>query len=236
MKKILLILGLSSFFLAGCAATQPSSKTAQQQQWQAKNIKSNVNALNQAPQFRGKIRVTSEIIDGNVLLMGQAVDEDNRQMVESYVQDLQGVKDTYNQIRIGKPISFDQISYDIWLTTRVKSALLSDDRLDNYNIKVVTENKEVFLMGKITTEKAEIAADIASRIDKVSKVIKAFTYTSEQKATTKATQEPNDNTAELSSNPDDQPAVEINDTGALEDHQVPIVEESVTPIDESDVM
>lgn len=237
MKKILLILGLSSLFLAGCASTQSSSSSAQQQQWQEKNIKSNVNALNQAPQFRGKIRVTSEIIDGSVLLMGQAVDEQSQQEVEAYVQDLQGVKKTYNQIRIGKPISFDQISYDIWLTTRVKSALLSDNRLDNYTIKVVTENKEVFLMGKVPQSKADIAAEIASHIDKVSNVIKAFTYVNEQqadKAPAKTTTESAAATTQLDD--DTQPAVEIHDANLPNDEAAPIFEESTAPIDESDAM
>lgn len=175
MKKSILILCISSLLLAGCA-TQSNQESAQQQQWQEKNIQSNINALNQAPQYKGKIRVTSQINDGEVLLLGQAIDDDNKQSVEGYVQNLQGVKKTYNQIRIGKPISFDQISYDIWLTTRVKSALLSDNRLDKYSIIVTTENKEVFLAGRIPTEEAQIAADIARKIDGVSKVVKAFKY------------------------------------------------------------
>lgn len=177
MKKAILVLCISSLFLGGCSTIQNSSTTDQQQQWQEKNIKSNINALNQAPQYKGKIRVTSEINNGDVLLMGQSINDETKQLVEAYVQNLQGVKKTYNQIRLGSPISFDDISYDIWLTTRVKSALLSDNRLDQYSIKATTENKEVFLMGNISKEKAQLAADIASKIEGVSKVVKAFNYT-----------------------------------------------------------
>ena len=242
MKKNILILCISSLLLAGCA-TQSSQESAQQQQWQEKNIQSNINALNQAPQYKGKIRVTSEINDGEVLLMGQAIDDDNKQSVEGYVQNLQGVKKTYNQIRIGKPISFDQISYDVWLTTRVKSALLSDNRLDKYLIKVTTENKEVFLTGRIPAEEAQIAADIARKIDGVSKVVKAFKYITHdsseiQKEVTNnnSNEAPHDSSSNTSNNQSLMDNGELIDSQDINQDSTPIIEDSTSSINEDDVV
>lgn len=242
MKKSILILCISSLLLAGCA-TQSNQESAQQQQWQEKNIQSNINALNQAPQYKGKIRVTSQINDGEVLLLGQAIDDDNKQSVEGYVQNLQGVKKTYNQIRIGKPISFDQISYDIWLTTRVKSALLSDNRLDKYSIRVTTENKEVFLTGRIPAEEAQIAADIARKIDGVSKVVKAFKYITHnasgvQKEVTNNNS--NETTHDSSSNTSNNQSLMDNsgltDSQYINQDSTPIIEDPTSSINEDDVI
>lgn len=234
MKKNAIILCLSSIFLiTGCTSIGNTSTPAQQQ-WQEKNIQSNINALNQAPQYRGKVRVTSEITSaGHILLLGQSVDEDNKQYIEGYVKNLPNVDTVYNQIRISKPLSFQQISHDIWLTTKVKSALLSDDRLDQYNIKVTTENREVFLIGNISEEAAQIAADVASRIEDVSKVIKAFNYVNTPTIQSKPAPSSNSNetNSALEKDKSISPKVEqLNNNSAT-----PIIEEIDTPIDETDV-
>jgi len=44
------------------------------------------------------------------------------------------------------------------------------------NIKVVTENSEVFLIGIVTSEEGKAAAQLASQVDGVKKVITLFTY------------------------------------------------------------
>ena len=43
------------------------------------------------------------------------------------------------------------------------------------NIKVVTENGEVFLLGNVTQQQANAAIDIARNVDGVERVIKALT-------------------------------------------------------------
>ncbi|MGO2342733.1 BON domain-containing protein [Vibrio litoralis] len=241
MKKNVVILCLSSLFLvAGCASTGNSSDPAQQQQWQEKNIQSNINALNQAPQYRGKIRVTSEITSaGHILLLGQSVDEDNKQYIEGYVKNLPNVDKVYNQIRIAKPLSFQQISHDIWLTTKVKSALLSDDRLDKYSIKVTTENKEVFLIGNISEEGAQIAADVASKIEDVSKVIKAFNYVSSPSIESKPAPASNSNEPNPASSTleeDKNTSKELDPLNDSNGTATPIIEDVGTPINETDVL
>lgn len=244
MKKNILILISFLFVLNGCAQFQSDKEN--QRQWQEKSINSNVDALNHSPQFSGKIRVTSEVNNGAVILIGQATNEETKQKVESYVQTLPGVKKTYNQIRVRPLISFNQISKDVWLTTKVKSAILSEDKLDNYTIKVVTENSEVFLIGSAPPEEAEIAANIAGKVAGVKKVVKAFTYTpsntkisnhsttnnfnTEDTSTTKASNEPSNNRA----TPDNQDNI-ANGSTEVTDNSGAIIEEPNPLIDESDV-
>ncbi|MDT1862837.1 BON domain-containing protein, partial [Acinetobacter baumannii] len=58
----------------------------------------------------------------------------------------------------------------------VRSQLLSTDQVKSSNVKVTTENSEVFLMGLVTDREGRAAADIASRVSGVSRVTTAFTY------------------------------------------------------------
>ncbi|MDU2496187.1 MAG: BON domain-containing protein [Klebsiella grimontii] len=65
---------------------------------------------------------------------------------------------------------------DTWITTKVRSQLLGTDQVKSSNVKVTTENGEVFLMGLVTDREGRAAADIASRVSGVSRVTTAFTY------------------------------------------------------------
>ncbi|MDK7090480.1 BON domain-containing protein, partial [Escherichia coli] len=78
------------------------------------------------------------------------------------------------ELTIGPKISFAQISKDSWITTQVKSKMLVDGRVKATDVKVISENGEVFLLGTLTHAQADAAADIASKISGVKKVIKVF--------------------------------------------------------------
>ncbi|MEX4611576.1 BON domain-containing protein, partial [Haemophilus influenzae] len=51
-----------------------------------------------------------------------------------------------------------------------------DGRVKATDVKVISENGEVFLLGNVTQSQANAAADIASKISGVKKVIKVFKY------------------------------------------------------------
>src|SRR5699024_11752409 len=69
-----------------------------------------------------------------------------------------------------------EASNDTWITTKVRSQLLTSDLVKSSNVKVTTENGEVFLMGLVTEREAKAAADIASRVSGVKRVTTAFTF------------------------------------------------------------
>jgi len=115
-------------------------------------------------------------LNGKMLVVGQAPTEYLRDSVIKILSNVRGVSEVYNQIRITNTTSVLTKSNDAWLTSKVKVALLADDRVDGTNIKVVTENGEVFLMGLVTPQEANIAVDIARNISGVNRVIKAFEY------------------------------------------------------------
>ncbi len=87
-----------------------------------------------------------------------------------------GANEVYNEIRQGQPIGLGEASNDTWITTKVRSQLLTSDLVKSSNVKVTTENGEVFLMGLVTEREAKAAADIASRVSGVKRVTTAFTF------------------------------------------------------------
>ncbi|MCB5228111.1 divisome-associated lipoprotein YraP [Alishewanella sp. 16-MA] len=118
------------------------------------------------------LNVTS--YNGVILLTGQAKSEQVREQAQRLVQDIASVKMVHNQIRLGNNTSLTTRTRDSWIGTKVKSKLLADDDVSGLNIKVVTENAEVFLMGLVGGPEADKAVDIARNVEGVVRVIKAF--------------------------------------------------------------
>jgi osmotically-inducible protein OsmY len=115
-------------------------------------------------------------VNGSVLVVGQAPNSYLRDNAIKAINEVKGIKQLHNQIRISNTTSFTTKTNDVWLTSKVKTALFGSDELDAINIKVVTENGEVFLMGLVAKAKADIAVDIARNVGGVNRVFKIFEY------------------------------------------------------------
>jgi osmotically-inducible protein OsmY len=89
---------------------------------------------------------------------------------------VEGTTEVFNEVRQGQPIGLGTASSDTWITTKVRSQLLGSDQVKSSNVKVTTENGEVFLLGLVTDREGKAAADIASRVSGVKKVTTAFTF------------------------------------------------------------
>lgn len=115
-------------------------------------------------------------VNGSVLIIGQAPNTYLRDQAIKIINNINGVVRVHNQIRLGNLTSITTQTNDVWLTSKVKSALFASDEVNGSAIKVITENAEVFLMGLVTKKEADIAVNITRNISGVNSVYKAFEY------------------------------------------------------------
>ncbi len=185
--------GCAGLFVAGAATTVNlvTDTRSAKEIWNDSALESEVAGMGNKAPYVGNVRVVASSQRGTVVLMGQANTEALSSQLESQVKGLSGVKRVYNQIRIKQPLSFTQISNDSWLTTKVKSALLTDQRLNGVKVKVITEDSEVYLLGYVSKEHADIATELARNVSGVKQVIRAFQFSEQQeKLNTEAEAEP----------------------------------------------
>lgn len=170
--------GCAGLFIAGAATTANivTDTRTTKEIWQDNNIEFEIAALGNKAPFKGQVRVVASSYNGTVVLMGQAPTQALVNDLESKARDVEGVKNVHNQIKLKKTLSVTEISNDSWITTKVKSALLTDSELNGVKVKVITEDSEVFLFGYVTAEQANRATDIARNISGVKQVIKGFQY------------------------------------------------------------
>ncbi len=111
---------------------------------------------------------------GYVLLAGQVNDDALKSGATKVVRKVQGVRRIYNELEIGPPSSAIKRTTDAYITTRIKSELLSSSDIEGTRIKVVTENGVVYLMGLVTQQEADLISDKAARVSGVRRVVRLF--------------------------------------------------------------
>ncbi|KPD21304.1 division/outer membrane stress-associated lipid-binding lipoprotein [Idiomarina abyssalis] len=120
-------------------------------------------------------RVIAVSYDTNVLLIGQVPSESLKRRAEDVIKDTNGINKIFNQLRIGSKASATVRAGDSWITSKVKLKFANNKSIDATNIKVVTENGEVFLLGHVSQAEADAAVEVARNVDGVERVIKALT-------------------------------------------------------------
>jgi osmotically-inducible protein OsmY len=122
----------------------------------------------------GGIAVTS--YNRKVLLTGQVPDERTRTEAASIVGRVDNVLSVHNELKVSGRVSLGTAAADTSITTRVKAALIDARDVQANTIKVVTEAGIVYLMGIVTRAEGDRAAQVASRVSGVQRVVTVFEY------------------------------------------------------------
>ena len=112
--------------------------------------------------------------NGYVLIAGEVPTQSLKDEASNVVRQIEGVRRIYNELAIGPKSSSGTAANDVWLTTKVKTALLTDSEVPSLRVKVVTENGVVYLMVLLSTEEANRAATAAAEVDGIKRVVRLF--------------------------------------------------------------
>jgi osmotically-inducible protein OsmY len=123
------------------------------------------------------ISVTS--MNGVVLLTGQTPSESQRQTALAIARSFDEVKQVVNEIQIAGKAGLGSQMNDAGLTAKVKTRLFQANNLDATRVKVVSEDRSVYLMGLITETEANSAVQAAREVKGVRRVVKVFEYLAE---------------------------------------------------------
>lgn len=119
-------------------------------------------------------RVSATSYNQIVLLTGQTPTEELRKRAADYASRIAKVRHVYNELEIRAPLTAMQVSADGLTTTKVKSKLLTVRDLKSTDVKVVTENGVVFLMGLLDQATGDTVAEVVAGVAGVRKVVKLF--------------------------------------------------------------
>jgi len=148
---------------------------------QAEDLAIEIKAFNRFRERFKSNQVSLSVVSFNriALVTGYVPDEATKAEAARLVSSIENVRTSFNEIMVGLPPSIRTYGSDTILTTRVKASMLEAKDLQANVIKVYTESSTVFLMGIVTEREANRAADIASRVSGVRRVVRAFETISE---------------------------------------------------------
>lgn len=124
--------------------------------------------------LKKKIHANVTSFNQVVLITGEVLSSDLREHVISLIQGIPNIKRIHNELVVADLTSFGSRSADSLITSKVKTKMVGIKGLDATRVKVVTENKSVYLMGLVTKKEAELAVDVARNVKDVKQVVKIF--------------------------------------------------------------
>lgn len=186
MTRKCLFLLVSLFGLSGCAAIvlggatvgavsmaedkRPVAVQIDDTTWQGKIAW----ALKDAPEVDDHCNINVYVNNGTVLLTGQAPTEILKKQAEELARKSSPATKIHNQIRIAEPTAITTRAHDAWLSSKVQAKLYGTKEVNAFQMEIIIEDSEVFLMGQVTSLQAQKAVEIARNVGGVVKVVNAF--------------------------------------------------------------
>jgi osmotically-inducible protein OsmY len=113
---------------------------------------------------------------GVVLLAGQVESDDLATRAQQVAESVEDVRSVHNELSVGGVTTLGARSNDVWITTKIKSAMASHEAVDSDRVNVTTVDGVVYLMGTVGREQADAAVAVAQSIVGVKKIVKVFEY------------------------------------------------------------
>lgn len=115
--------------------------------------------------------------NGVVLLVGQVASETLKARATAITSDSSTkIKRIHNELEVAGKTSLLSRSNDSWVATKVRTLMLANKSVPSGQIRVITENGAVFLMGLVSQADAQQATDLARNVSGVTRVVKVFEY------------------------------------------------------------
>lgn len=122
------------------------------------------------------VRVSVTSYNRVMLLTGQAPDQTAIDRIIQHMRGIEKVRSIHNHIETRAPTTFSQRTRDTLTTSRVKSTLLGEEGMSSLQVKVVSENDVVYLMGLVRRNEADRVSEVVQQIEGVKQVVLIFEY------------------------------------------------------------
>lgn len=137
-----------------------------------------VNVAKADPKLDNDSRVVVVCFNGVVLLAGQVPNANLKPIAVKAASSggIKGIKQVHDDLQVGPNAGLLARSNDSWITSKIKSAMLTTGSVPSSRIKIVTENGIVYLLGLVTHKEGQAAANVARDSSGVQRVVMLFEY------------------------------------------------------------
>ena len=134
------------------------------------------NLISENNQVMSKSEVNVTTVNGIVLLTGSVKNAQDKYWCEQVASSHPKVLKVINELKVRKQRSLLNIGRDKALQASVKFRIIRELDAESPTVHVVTYDKVVYLMGVVSKDVADRAANVASSTKKVDRVITIFQF------------------------------------------------------------
>ena len=126
----------------------------------------------------GVTNINATSYNRRVLLTGQAPTKQTKKQALALANGVENVRTVLDQVTIGGPSSLASRAADAALTAKAKFAIcrLQIQDFSCLDVKIVTEQGVLYLLGLVSKQQAAIAIDTVRNVSGVIKVVKVFEF------------------------------------------------------------
>lgn len=122
--------------------------------------KINVYALDQNLQQNSRISFNS--FYSEVLLSGEVPSETIKAQVEQVISSMPDVRRVYNELSVGVARGYSATVQDGYISSKLTAKAFASDKIKSSQIKTVTNNGVVYVMGRMTPTQQSLLIDVAN--------------------------------------------------------------------------
>lgn len=137
-------------------------------------------------ELKDSVRINAMSYNQRVLLTGEATTLAAKERASSIAQNVADVKTVLNEVVVAPTAAFSTRANDSWITSKVRTELLTTKDVPSSTIDITTSRGVVYLMGQVTSLEGDRAASAAAGISGVNRVVKVFDIIADTASTTQS--------------------------------------------------
>ena len=114
----------------------------------------------------------TKVLDGRIFLTGKVDDPEDKLKLTKLAWETDGVRSVRNDIKIKEDFNFKQSAQDIFITTQLRTALITNKKIKASNYQIDTYKKKIYIYGiALSSEEKDLVVEEAKNISDIKDVI-----------------------------------------------------------------
>lgn len=139
-----------------------------------------IDVIRKIPELKNNSNISIMTNNHNILLTGQVRTQALKETISQHMSEIPLARNIYNELAVDDNADLAGYASDTLTTTRVMTGFLGN--VNSSQFHVTTERGVVYIMAYTTKEEGEHAAELASQVYGVEKVITAYEHITEETA------------------------------------------------------
>ena len=143
-------------------------------------VKVNIYGLQENLQQNSRISINS--FYSEVLLTGEVPTEEMKVQIEKVISSMPDVRRVYNELNVSVTKGYSSTVHDGYISSKLLAKVTSSNAIKTSQIKVVTNDGVVYVMGRMTPAQQSLVIELANNTVGITELVLLTTLVSEQGA------------------------------------------------------